>query len=405
VPYTIAMAALPQSLVVAVMLYAAGTGVAAAQQGDRRPVAVIELADSPQGSELARGLGNVLNQHRDLRPVDDVTMWSELIGPIDDEEQLRYDRALDEKSAVTAALARGDYAQAGRIAESGQGLLHFVRPAHRVLALYAELAFLRGYALLGERKADPAVLAFRLARQLNPRFAPDAARTLPEIVQAFEIATRAAVPTGTISVGGTSGRVVIDGTDVGNAPAWFTTSAGLHVVWVVGVDRDPRGKLVEVAPRRKTEVRIDDAPSSKATRVRRARVALQAAPDPTARAAAIRHLAELLDVHDAVLLTTAGGKIIVQTWRDRAPGFSALREWKPGGVAADLLVPLAPPAPAPVEKQVEIVLPPPPERDWYERPLYWGVGGGVVVAVLASVIAYRSWDRTLQSSSEVRFAR
>ena len=376
---------------------------------ERRPVAVIDLSDSPSGEQLAKDLGNVLNNHAELKPIDDPTMWGELIGPIADEDLQRLDDVRARRQAADEAIQnRGDFVTAAATAETAQSLLLFATPTPQVLALYAELAFLAGNARLGQRRAADAALAFRLAHQLDPKFAPVAARTFPEVLQAFDAALRAPAATGAIAVSGT-GRVVLDGAEVGTSPGSFEVPAGSHVVWLVGPERDPRGKQVVVGARQAVEAPIDDAPTSKTTKVRRSRLALKLAPDPTARAAVIAQLATVLETHDAVVLTSADGKTVVQTWRDRAHsarellGFSALKEWtsqKP----LDLLRPLAPPPIKPPPPPTPPLPPKRVERSWLARNKYW-VGGGTVAALVIGVVLYglNSWDRTLQSDPDPTF--
>jgi hypothetical protein len=129
--------------------------------------------------------------------------------------------------------------------------------------------------------------------------------------------------------------------------------------------------------------------------VNRSRVALKHAPDAAARATAIQQLATLLKVSDAIILTSVNGKTIVQTWRDREPGFSALRERRKEDRPIDLLRPLAPPPREPVIRPPE-----PPavvhrdEKRWYQRWSYRvGIGGTLVIGAL--VLVARAFDRSV----------
>jgi hypothetical protein len=74
-------------------------------------------------------------------------------------------------------------------------------------------------------------------------------------------------------------------------------------------------------------VPIDASKADARTRIQRARLALsraQARGDDVARAGAMKQLAELLGVDDAVMISKrADGQLQWETWRDRAPGFSA----------------------------------------------------------------------------------
>jgi hypothetical protein len=409
VPYTKAMSArLPARTAVLCYLplsFLLGVTIARAE---RRPVAVIDLSDEPPGEKLAGEIGGALNDHVELKPIDDPNMWKVLIGRITDEDKDRIDGARKNKVLAEASLEQRNFSEAASVAEDGQNKLRMSVPTPQVLSLYAELAFLVGYARLGERNPTKATLAFRLAHDLDPGFKPDTLRVLPEVVQAFEAAQQQKPQLATISIKGSGTRVFIDSKEYArdSHPDWYEVIAGTHVVWLVGPDRDARATQVTVDPQRKENAAIDEARTSEATKVRRARIALKSAPDPTARAAAIRQLATLLDVRDAVLLTMSNGKMIVQTWRDREPGFSALREYRidKGDKAADLLIPLAtPPKPLPRPKpKKEIPITIVTEKSWLSKHKLW-VGGGTVAAVALGVVIYglTTWDRSFQNDTNI----
>jgi hypothetical protein len=376
-------------------------GVVIAHAAQRRPVAVIDLTESKAGEDLARELGNVLNNHQELRPVDDPAMPPNLMGQIVDEDADRVVTARERKQTAETELQDREFARAASTAEAGQGGLRYATPTPAVVKLYAELAFVVGHARFRERKPELAETAFRLAHELDPGFTPNAAMMLPEVATAFEAAKAATPEMGKIAVAGT-GQIFIDGKEVdlvSRTRATFDVPAGTHVVWLVGPERDPRGTQVTVVARQKVEATIPDAVTTKAAKVRRARLALKAAPDSTARAGAIKHLATLLGVHDALVLTTVNSKTVVQTWRDRAPGFSALRELRPKDKPADLLVPLAPPPkrlvlPPKVDEpgKIHIV-----EKPWYKRRRYVALGGTLLTSlVVGAILAYRSWDRQIE---------
>jgi hypothetical protein len=368
----------------------------------RRPVAVIDLTDTAAGEDLARKLGNELNNHHDLKPVDDQQMPGALMGSVKDDDAERIDEARKSRQSAEIKLGRFDFDGAATDAVSGQDKLTYANPSPAAVVVYAELAFVLGQAKLGLRKDKEAASAFAFAHQLNPSFAPDPARYLPEVVQAFETAKAVTLALGKIQVMG-NGRVWIDGTEK-TEPAWYEAPAGVHVVWLVGPERDPRARRVLVVAGQKVTAEIEDARSSDVTRVRRARVALKEAADATARAAAIHQLATLLKVKDAVLLTTSNGKTIVQTWRDQAPGFSALRELKKETTPRELLTPLAP---LPIPKKVkppDPVIPKKfvvPEEPWYRNTTYQisgGVAGTVVIVV--GILLIRSINRTVSLDTD-----
>src|SRR5262249_11821856 len=144
-----------------------------------------------------------------------------------------------------------------------------------------------------------------------------------------------------------------------------------HVVVVTGADREKRGRHVSVNAA--TTVEIEGAPASDELKVKRARLALsraQAQGDDAARAGAMKQLAGILGVGDAVMISKrADGRLQWETWRDRAPGFSAPREITVQ-TPDELIAPLAPPKPPepPVEeKRPPIAKPIVIEKPWYRQ--------------------------------------
>ena len=148
-----------------------------------------------------------------------------------------------------------------------------------------------------------------------------------------------------------------------------------------GVDRAKEAQRLDTAD-------IDDAPASRALRVRRARAVLGLANDAVSRASAMQVLAKLVGVGDAMLILGPTGKLRVQTWRDVA-GFTSAKEvgeQKP----LDLLTPLAPPRPKP-PKIIPIPIIPIEQPRWYEdRRVQVGTAAAVVIAVLVSILWVRS---------------
>jgi hypothetical protein len=131
---------------------------------------------------------------------------------------------------------------------------------------------------------------------------------------------------------------------------------------------------------------------------------LKAAPDPFARAGAMRELAKLLDVRDSVLLTSPNQHLVIQTWRDNESGFSPLREIKQVDKPADLLEPLAP-KPIPKQKDPD---PPPFKRPvvvkkWWQKKRYWAIGATALGVLVGSVVAYSRWDREIGVFTDTTF--
>lgn len=354
---------------------------------ERRPVAVIDLSGEPTTVLLARQLYAELANHPDLQALADPAISAELYGENPDEDADKLKDARLAKDDAEAELARFRFELAASSAARGQTQLHLVAPIGSATQLYAQLAFVLGQARLGLRKPAEAAEAFALAHRLDPAFAPDPARYLPDIIGAFDAAKARHAGTGKLVVSG-GGRLWIDGKDSGVAPVEVTVEAGPHVVWLTGAERESRAARVVVETGKTLSAAIEDAPASDRVKVRRARTALRNAPDSAARSTAMKQLADLVGVRDAVLLSIArDGKVIVQTWnagtRDHAPGFSALRELK-NEKPIELLGPLAPPrAPEkPVEPPIVPIKPIEITR-WYQRR---SVQASMVVGVLATVV-------------------
>lgn len=394
-PYSSGMSrGLPARWAVVCILVMGMSTVAAAQ---RRVVAVVDLAGEAGSPAEARAkeLATVLANHRELMPIVDPVVSAALIGPLEDHDGATLQLAWQSKTIAEQQLGNFQFALAAQTVERAQEALHTVVPTAAAVQTYAELAFLLGQARLGERNPSAASAAFTVAHRLAPTFAPDPVRYLPEIIEAFDAAKSKVVQSVKLAVTAT-GRVWIDGQDLGNAPVEVDVLAGLHVVWVTGATRETRGKQVSVPAAAKHRIVIDDAPAADRLLVQRARARLKFAPDPTARAAAMKHLAELLGVGDAVLLSVVKTKVIVQTWRDRAPGFSALREVRPSEPAAELLKPLETPAKVAKPRPPTPIQPLPERVPFYKQRTWQAViVAGVIGAIAGGVMLYRNRDMTV----------
>jgi hypothetical protein len=359
-----------------------------AQATGRREVAVIDLSGGDEEQKLADALYNALVNHIDLRPLTNPNLVGALRGTLVDEEQRYIEEARQAKKATDDALGQLDHKDAELAANRGLEALHNVRPTSDVLGLYAELAFAAGQAALKQRKPNDASLAFGLSYRLDPAKRPDPARYEPDIIEAYQLAvTKLPVPA-KLEVKGT-GTVWIDGVDRG-PPGVLEVNQGRHLVQLVGPERETRGK--QVTSPVDTVVEIDAAPATVERKVERMRLELARARDAAARAGAVKKLAQLLGVGDAVLIEKdATGVIRVQTWRDREPGFSAWVEHRQES-PVDLLFPLAPP------RQIE----PPKGRDPEVRPFTPPIvdtpllrkrwfQGAVVLGVLAAAVGIYAW--------------
>jgi hypothetical protein len=263
-----------------------------------------------------------------------------------------------------------------------------VAPTPEVLQVYADLMFDQGVAQLGQGNNVEASRCFALVRRLDPNRKPDRARLVPEIVDAFDATANLRVAKSPLTVKG-SGTVWIDGVAYGvaaaDAPYKAVVDDGIHVVQLTGPDREPWGEQVRVP--QVAEVQIADAPATDELKVKRARLELANAQDSMTRASAVRRLATLLSVGDAVIISkSSGGALLTQTWRNNEQGFSAIREHatKPEK-PVEILTPLAPPRPEDNKKPPEIVPKPPIviEKPWHQKR--W-VRASAVTGVLAFIV-------------------
>ncbi len=363
---------------------------------ERRQVAVIDLSGDPATSKFAASFNPVLFGHPDLSPIQDATIPPQLYGEFGDDDVDQIQNATNSKVTAESALASYRFEIAQQSATNGQDALRKVMPgAPVVVPLYAQLTFLRAQALLGSpRQAADAAAAFALAHRLDPQFVPDAARYLPEVVEAYDAAKRRWTGKGKLEIVG-HGILWIDGKVSGKAPTEVELDAGPHVIWLTGVERVTAGSHAMIEVGKKVKIEIADAPTDFRTKVHRARSALSFAPDPTARAAAMRALADLVKVGDAVLLSSANGKLIVQTWNSgtnhQKPGFTALREVK-NETPLKLLEPLAKPKTQPAPpKGDDGPKPLVDNRRWYEkRPYQASVAVGVLVTIIGGYYLYKA---------------
>lgn len=365
---------------------------------DRRPVAVIDLSGEPEARTLALELGNLLVGDPALRPIDNLSMIAEITGELDDENRVPLQTAAAAADRAEVQLSQYSFAAAWSDADSGQESLHRAAPSTRAVKLYADLVFQAGRARLGENKDGEASELFALVHRLSPGRVLDPVRYQSFVIQAFEAAKFSpVVAKGTLAVHA-SGRVWVDGKAAPKLPVEL--EAGWHVVWVTGTDRATKGQRVRVESTKQLVLELPDDPADDRTKVRRARLALKLAPDPTARSAAMRRLAQLLQVRDAVLVSMANGRLIAQTWHERdrpepdglLPGFSAHRLVE-ANKPRELLVPLTPAEPAPVADPPPLrkLPPPPPEPPWYRRrSVLVSTAAGVMVVAIVTLLIVRS---------------
>jgi hypothetical protein len=363
-----------------------------AQPQDRRKVAVVDLSQSEQGAKLRDAFNEELQVHWALRSLGafDAVLQRDLL----DEDRQHLAIAKKDLADAEDALARFDVDLAIKNAEGGKQELWWATPTEGT-ALYADLLLVEGQAYLGQNKNNQATEAFALVHQLQPLRQLDPGRYLPEVVEFFNTA-KPKPQTAKLQVIG-KGRLWIDGIDRGSAPGTFDVTEGEHVVQLTCADRITRGDHVTVP--KATSVEIPDQPASTELQVQRARVALARAPDSAARAGAMQELAKLLDVHDAVLIDTRNGGLAVQTWRDRAPGFSEFVAYKDQN-PVDLLLPLAP-AKAPEEPKLAVPFTPPvhvDETPWWDHSWVQGSAALGATIVVVGIVLYATRDQYIDFS-------
>jgi hypothetical protein len=351
----------------------------------RHPVAVIDLTNDQAVRDVAYRLLELLASHADLAPPS-VSDGAALVDKLPPEDEQRISDARRKLLSAVKNLAQRSFREAAIDAVEGQEALWRVTPSQStpyglvVLTLYADLELALGQSRLGEQKDAEAREAFALTLRLDPNRTLDERRYVPEVIASFEAARAVQPELGKIVVRGT-GRVWIDGEEVGAAPGEFPAPLGRHVVWLTGMLRETAGKEVVVTAARPGDATILDGPLTRPQKVVRYRIALAQAPDPAARAAAMKALAGFVNVHDAILLSVVNGRVQWQTWRDREPGFSEIRELgrdRPGEILKSLV------PPHPVDRGPRVArLPEPPPPVWYRRrPVQLGLAATVAVAVV-----------------------
>lgn len=385
-------------LVARVTFVCAVFAIARTADAARRPVAVIDLTASQPATQLANDLYKALLNHADLQPLGSPEFIAALQGDFGDEDASHLGEGRRRVQEAEEYLAQLDDQNAARSARIGMEALALVQPTSEMLGLYADLAFAYGQAQLGLRRPNDASLAFQLAHRLDPARRPDPTRYQPSVVQAYLTAANKQGIAAKLEIQG-DGRVWIDGIEHGPAGTTFDTFEGLHLVQLTGPERETRGEQVLVP--HAGPLAIVPAPATEALKVRRARIALSRARDASERASAMKRLAALLGVGDAVLIAKVEGKLTVQTWRDREPGFSAriaLGRQPP----IDFLTPLAPPRLI-ITPDPDPELPPIPQKRWYQKN--WvraSIAGGIVVGVVSAIL-YAQRDRFVNFDLDAQF--
>jgi len=368
-----------------------GAAIAQEPPPQKLKVAIIDLSEDPAADKLRDQLYHEILNHRALTSTDNLQYDAMLKGRFLDEDELPLKEAITRRNEADSEDALYHFANAETAVNNGLQDLLVVTPA-KAAPIAADLAFDYGQAEQYQQRKQAAAW-FQFAHRLDPKRKLDPVKIDPDILAGYDKAVAMKPVTRQLTVRG-SGRVWIDGIEYGDAMGTFAVDDGYHLVQLAGPERTVKGRVALV--QKDEEVAIDPAPALPEVLVARARLALRQAPaDSLSRAAPMKRLAELLDVHDAVLIwKSPDGKLLVQTWQDHAPGFSALREYSEDEPAGPILDPLAPPAPPKLEihdtfKPPPFVPPPVVETEppWYQkRWVQASVAGGVIAAVIGGIV-------------------
>lgn len=388
----------------------------------RRQVAIIDLtADDSVTGGLYTDLWTAIGNSEVFKIPNKRSLDTWLTGKFLDEDS---DHIAAAKIALTSALTRLDEANAPTAvseARTGEAELAHVVPTSEVRSVYTDLSLVIGLALLDEGKLQEASYALALVHRLDPTRELDPARYPPDTVAAFNHASEAKRAVLTLEIKA-AGHVWIDFVDRGMAPGTFDNiEVGEHVVTVSGIDRittpvlpilptkgtkplPPRPAILKMS----TVIEVPDANADDPLKVQRARLALaraQAARDDVARAGGMKRMADLLGVADAVMISKrADGKLQWETWRDRAPGFSAPQAYtnqKPEVVLEGLGPPRRPLSiraigPSPFMGPIVV------EQQWYDKGWVQISGAAGVIVVIVGIILLSTRDRPIGFNLDIK---
>ncbi|MEO8548843.1 MAG: hypothetical protein ABI678_02675 [Kofleriaceae bacterium] len=373
---------------------------------ERRQVAVIDLSEDDKVRALSNALYAMINNSDTLKIPDIRGFDADVTGPLFDEDAQALKDANGYRVQAQTTLDETKAADAEGYARDGKKLLLKVKPTQEIQALLADLAMLEGLADLDQGKLADAQRALALTHRLDPSRQLDPARYPPDTVAAFKRATTAKGPLVFLEIH-SEGQVWIDCVERGSAPGTFEgLETGDHIVTVSGSERLTNGAAITLD--KSKALPIDTSKADTRTLIQRARLALSRAQlggDDVARAGAMKRLAQLLGVGDAVMISKrADGQLQWETWRDRAPGFSAPKIYtnqKPEEILEGL-GPLHLPRPNFTGPPAFVRPPIVEEQHWYNKgwvPL--SLFGAVAVAIVGSILVTRL-DSQIVFGSDVK---
>jgi hypothetical protein len=363
---------------------------------ERRQVAVIDLSEDEQVRTLSGALYKAINASDTMKVPNKRGFDNYLTGRLFDEDADGIENAKASRATAQTDLDEADSAGAAVAAKRGQEYLSKVTPSTEVQALYADLSFLAGLAALDQGRAQDANLALALTHRLDPVRELSDARYPPNTIAAYKRAIESKPQLVTIDVAiepgaHGAGRVWIDFVDRGPVGSFDGIEVGDHVITIVGPALVTDGVPQRIAG--PTTVMVKPTDATQEQEVSRARLALsraQAKHDDAARAGAMKQLAALLGIGDAVMISKRpDGTLQWETWRDRAPGFSPPKAYihqKPDDILEGL-GPLHRPSPprfvGPPLGKLPITI----DKAWYqERWIQASVASGVVAVIVGSIL-------------------
>jgi hypothetical protein len=392
----------------------------------KRQVAIIDLTEDDAVSALSGDIYSAITASDALQTPNRRGFDPFLTGRFLDEDASQAGQAKSYLDNAKHHLDDANMPNAVTSSLNGKKSLAQTKPSASGRLMYSELALIDGLALLDQGRAEEAGWAMALSHRLDPSRTLDPASYPPDTVKAFNAAIEAKPKQIAIELTGSSGRVWIDFVERGDAPGSFDVDIGEHVITVTGDDlrttavipRTPQiSTKVETAElgivKKSRSIDVDALKADDALQVQRARLALsraQAIHDDVGRANAMNWIAKLVGVGDAIMISKRqDGKLQWETWRDRAPGFSAPKEWLVDQKPSEILDTIAPPRRVPPRRfqqqqppQQPFQVPLPAEQQWYEKGWVQISGASVVILAVVGVILLATRDRPISFDGDVK---
>jgi hypothetical protein len=300
---------------------------------ERPVVGVIDLLGTDESRDLTERIAKQIRDTPELAPIVDFRVAAALVDPFEDEEKQAIDTARANLSDALEKMGELQLGQATGYADAGQtNLVEKVAPSQITTELLADLAFAEGQIRFARRDQDRNQVAlgkkaFAWVHRLSPGRKLDRDAYLDDLVSAFD---GAAKETGSATlVIDADGTIWVDGQEQPAGTREVKVPTGWHWVASTGPDQQPSGRKVDVGDGQRFSVKLQRRTATGGVQVARARRALAAAPDPTARAGAMATIQRIAGLSAAVIVTTGhNGEMAVQLWRDKAPGFGEIRTAK-----------------------------------------------------------------------------